>query len=163
VAADQTKSVDTALSLADFYLAIGRRADAVDVLHSIQTLKDGASAATTRLAAIEFTAGRKGNAYKLLQDLLKENPKHVSEGRIDEAFQTISAAAAADPKEPGVQILLGKAHLARHETENARTAFNEALRLSTHSVEPQIQLALKLNPNFDGAERARKAMAELVY
>jgi tetratricopeptide (TPR) repeat protein len=152
MAFEQTQSVEAALSLADFYLAIARRADAVDVLHSILKMKDGFAAATTRLAAIEFIAGRKSNAYKLLQDVLKLNPKHVpalavrtrllmSEGRVDEAFQTISAAAVADPKEPSVQILLGKVHLARHESEDARAAFNEAVRLSAHSVEPQIELA----------------------
>ena len=55
----------------------GRRTDSVEVLKGILTLKDGFASATTRLAAIEFSAGRKANGYKLLEDVLKLNPKHV--------------------------------------------------------------------------------------
>ena len=149
---EQAKSIETGLSLADFYLAVGRRADSVEVLKGILTLKDGFASATTRLAAIEFSAGRKANGYKLLDDVLKLNPKHVpalavktrfflTEGKTDEALKTITQAVSADQKEAETYILLGKTHLARLELDDAKTAFNEAVKLGSRNVEPQVELA----------------------
>jgi len=137
---EQAKSVETGLSLADFYLGIGRRADSVEVLKGILALKDGFASATTRLAAIEFSSGRKANGYKLLEDVLKLNAKHVpalavktrfllTEGRTDEALKTITLAVSADQKEAETYILLGKTHLARLEVDDAKAAFNEAVKL----------------------------------
>ena len=149
---DQAQTLETGLSLADYYLGTGRRTDAVDVLHRILAMKDGFASATTRLAAIEFSSGHKANGYKLLQDVLTLNPKHVpalavktrlllSEARNDEALKTITLAVNADPKEPEAHILLGKVHMARLELDDARAAFNEAMKLGSHNVEPQVELA----------------------
>ena len=149
---EQAKTIETGLSLADYYLALGRRSDSVEVLKGILALKDGFASATTRLAGIEFSAGRRANAYKLLDDVLKLNPKHVpalavktrfylTEGRTEEALKTITLAVSADQREAETYILLGKTHLARLEVDEAKTAFNEAVKLGSRNVEPQVELA----------------------
>src|SRR5262249_25735609 len=137
---EQAKTIETGLSLADYYLALGRRPESVEVLKGIQALKDGFASATTRLAGIEFSAGRRANAYKLLDDVLKLNPKHVpalavktrfylTEGRTEEALKTITLAVSADQREAETYILLGKTHLARLQVHEAKTPFNAPVKL----------------------------------
>jgi Tfp pilus assembly protein PilF len=60
----------------------------------------------------------------------------------------LKRAVELDPSNPVHQYHLGMAYAQEGSDKTARKT---------------LQLALRLNPNFDGAERARKAMAELVY
>src|SRR5262249_56111545 len=132
--------VRAGLWLADDDLALGRRPESVEVLKGTLARKGGFASATTRLAGIEFSAGRKANAYKLLDDVLKLNPKHVpalavktrfylTEGRTDEALKTITLAVSADQKEAETYVLLGKTHLARLQVHEAKTPFNAPVKL----------------------------------
>ncbi len=66
---------------------------------------------------------------------------YMHSGRGTEAVRVAKALAAAHPRSPGIQSLLGSAWLAARERVPARQAFNRARELDPKFLEPLVRLA----------------------
>ncbi len=140
------------LNLGDYYLRANRPKDAVDVLRPLASNSTVGHDAKVRLAALEFSAGRKNEANKLVDEVLSEQPTHsaalvtkaqllLADNRIDEALARAQAAAAADPGSAVAQYALGSVHSVRNEIPEAIKAFNEVLRINPRAISAQMRVA----------------------
>lgn len=138
--------------LADYYIASGQSKKAVPLLQQIASNKGTRSAVDLRLAALDFREGRRPEAQKRLDELLKREPKNASglvmqaeflsaEGKLDEAIGRLQAAVAANPSLAEAQFALGRAYAAKNDREQAIKAFNETLRLNPRAVGAQLELS----------------------
>jgi len=154
-AAAHDEASEAQLALADYYVGRKRPNDATPILQSLLKKEDVRSAATARLAGIEYIAGRRDEAHKKLDDLLAKEPRNVQilvlktrwllgEGRNDDALASAKAAVAADPKSVDARYVLGNVYAARQEVEPAMAAYKEVLELNPRLIPPQLELA-KLN------------------
>src|SRR5262249_51697700 len=95
------------LTLADYYIAMQRYANAKVVLDRLAADPQGFEPATIRLAALGLAAGNRDEAYRLIESVLKKNPKQLdalmgkarlqfSDGKLDEANVTAQAAIAVN-------------------------------------------------------------------
>ena len=75
-------AVDAAgrLALADYYMGVGRNTDAMKLLTELQQSaeKPDAREARLRIASIEYGAGRKAEAHRHLDELIKERPRFAA-------------------------------------------------------------------------------------
>ena len=71
------KNTNAQIVLADYYIASGRSKDAVPILQRIASVKEVRNAAELRLAEIDFREGRRSEAQKRLDDLLKREPNNA--------------------------------------------------------------------------------------
>ncbi|MBM3778670.1 MAG: tetratricopeptide repeat protein [Acidimicrobiia bacterium] len=147
----------TRLALADYYVLTGRGAAARPVLEEIAgdaRLRDGggATAAATRLASIDFAAGRAAEAHGRLDAVLARDARNsealqvkarilLAERRLDPALDAARTAAEADSSSSPAQHLLGSVLAARGEREAAIAAFSEAARLNPQAVASRVQLS----------------------
>jgi tetratricopeptide (TPR) repeat protein len=143
------------LTLADYYVGRNRQKEAIPVLERLLAREEVRSAASARLAGIEYVEGHPDAAYKKLDELLARQPRNAPilvlktrwllfEGRTDEALTTAKAAVAADAKSVEALYVLGNVHVARRETEPAMAAYKGVLGLNPRMVPAQLDLA-KLN------------------
>ena len=97
-------------------------------------------------------AGKFGSGAAELEAVLKKDPNQIAAGVTLTGLyiasdQGTKAATVADalfkrqPKSPGLANLLGTALTAKGDADNARKAFEEALKLDASFLEPQINLA----------------------
>src|SRR5205823_4863311 len=77
-ATEHKNDVDARLRLADYYLGIGRSADATAILTDLRLAREGYAAATTRLAMIAFASGRRDRADTLADEVLRKEPKNAA-------------------------------------------------------------------------------------
>ena len=65
------------IRLAEYYMAIGKPAEARSLMESVaKGTGEAASMATVRLAAVAVSEGRQNDAYKLIDEALQKNPKN---------------------------------------------------------------------------------------
>lgn len=140
------------LMLADYYLGVGRSADAAPVLTALTQDAAVGSAARTRLAAIDYSAGRIDAAIAALDALLEEEPRNVQAllvrastlfdaAKYDEALARADAAIAVEPWSAAAHFARGRILRAKLEPEQAKAAFNEVLRLNPRAAGAQVELA----------------------
>src|SRR5206468_12366004 len=67
-------STDAKMVLADFYLREGRTKDAVAVLEPLSNEGDAFVPAKLRLAAVDFQANKRPQAYQMIEEILKREP-----------------------------------------------------------------------------------------
>ena len=150
--AEDVKNTNAQIVLADYYIASGRSKDAVPVLQRIASVKEVRNAADLRLAEIDFREGRRPEAQKRLDELLKREPNNArglvlqagflsTEGKLDEAIGRLQAAVTANPSLVEAQFALGRAYATKNDREQAIKAFNETLRLNPRAVAAQLELS----------------------
>jgi len=139
-------------SLTDYYIASGRAKDAVARLESdSKTLKD-VPEAPQRLARAVAAAGDTVKAKALVEQVLASNPTAVdtqllkgelllNEGRREEAFEAIRAAAVSNPDSADAQFALARFYVARGDTTGAEAAYREVLRINPRAAAAQIEMA----------------------
>ena len=139
-------------SLSDYYVRIGRYADAVKTLEDLAAAPAQYATARTQIAMLEFASGRRATADAIIDDVLKREPRNATalttkarlllvQERYDDAAQAIKVALSIAPGSPDAQLTLGRIELAKHNLENARKAFNETLRLDPRSLAAQLELS----------------------
>lgn len=150
--ADQTASGTTKLGLADYYLAMNRPDDAMKVLEGLAAQKGSASAAQTRIAAIDFVRKQGPQAHKVIDEVLQRDPKYVpallvkarfllAERKIDEALAKALAATASDRASIQAHYLVGSLYRLKNERDKAIASFTEVLKLNPQASAAQFQLA----------------------
>lgn len=149
---DHASTAPLKLALADYYVLINRPDDAMRVLEGVSQLKDAASPAQTRVAAIEYVNSGKAEGNRVIDAVLARDPKNVpallvktrfqmKEGKLDAALVSAKAAAAADAQSIQARYLMGTILRARRRPEEAIAAFNEVLKINPRAAAAQVQLA----------------------
>jgi tetratricopeptide (TPR) repeat protein len=147
-----TSAVTPKLALADFYLASDRSKDAADVLELLAKDKDGFGPAKLRLAAIDFRAGRRQQAYQTIEEVLKLFPKTLQtletktrflleDRKFDEAIKITNSVVAAEPRATTSHFLRGLALASRGSTDEAIKAMQRVLELAPAAMPAQLELA----------------------
>jgi tetratricopeptide (TPR) repeat protein len=169
-------SVDPLLVLADYHRRTGSMEKALaDVDRAIKLEPKNESA---RLRRAELMVDQKGESatptpesWAIVRDVLKENPKSVlglfTEGKfylLDKKYaESATSLRRVIDEQPNAaaHVLLGTAYLAQHQTELARSEFQQALQLDAQSLPARSQLAalyLDANENENAAREAKTAL-----
>lgn len=170
--ASLTDDVAPKLVLADFYLVGNRMQEAQAVLQPLLGSNDGFIPAKLRLAAIDFSSGRRPEAHKALDEIFAREPKHedaslakarflLVEGKANEALTMARSVVAANPASVGGYFVLGTALRATGAFAEARTAFLDVLRARPAAVgalEQAADLNLILGSPQAAADFARQAI-----
>lgn len=138
--------------LADFYLEAKKVDQAVAILQPLLEAKDGFVPAKMRLAAIEFTSGRKPQAYASVDEALQREPNNdqvllekarflMTDSKPAEALALASAAVTANPRSAPAHYMRGVALQATRENDQAIDAFRQVLQLRPTAVPAQLALA----------------------
>ena len=143
------------LTLADYYRGVGREAEAIKLLEEMAESpeKSDAREARLRMASIDYAAGRKVEAHRAVDALIRERPGYAS-ARVTksrmllrdgaparEALAQAREAVKADPYLPAAQYALGLAAFAEHNLDEAAKAFEETLKLSPQAATVRMHLA----------------------
>ena len=142
------------LALADYYTGMGDRQRAMSVLQAVEagTDKSDARAAKLRVAALEYSAGRKAEALKIVDEVIHEKPKYeeariakarmlLIDGKTDQASAEAQEAVKINAGSPAAQYTLGLTAVARRETAAAQDAFEKVLTLNPRAAAARLQLA----------------------
>jgi tetratricopeptide (TPR) repeat protein len=152
VLADVSKSPASRFQLADYYLSVGRTKDAATLLAPLSSDPATFADAEARLAALDYSVGRRGEAYKRLDAVLAKIPKHgpvlvmktqwlTAENKLDEALAGANAAVVADPQSAAAHFALAVVHDRRREVADAVKSYNEVLRLNPRAAAAQVELS----------------------
>ncbi len=109
--ADNSKEAAPKIALADYYLLVNRKDEALKLLQGISSEKDAFVPAKSRIAAVQFADGKKDDAYTTVNEVLGKEPKNAAallvkarflaaDGKLDEALPQAQAAVAAIPIRP---------------------------------------------------------------
>ena len=150
--ADASEDPRPRLTLADYYIARRRPKEARPILETLAKRQDSAAAAKARLAGIEYEAGARDTAYKLIDALVAEYPRSAQiltvkgrwlrlETKAEEALAVAQAATKGDPKSIEAWSLLGAVQLTRNKREEAIAAYEEVLHLRPAAYDARIALA----------------------
>ena len=143
------------LALADYYMGVGRNADARRLLEEIERSaeKSDAREARLRIASIEYGSGRKAEAHRIIDELIADRPRYaaartakarmlLSDGAPpSEAVAQAREAVKGDPYLPAAHYALGLAAFADRSLDEAARAFEEAVKLSPKAAAARMQLA----------------------
>jgi tetratricopeptide (TPR) repeat protein len=140
------------VTLADFYLLRNKTQEATAVLQPLVNTKDGFVPAKIRLAAIDFAAGRRTQAYQALDDVIKRDPRNeaalLEKSRLQmldrkpaEALATANAVLIVNPKSAAGHFLKGQILTSTGSTDDAVKEYQEVLQLSPAATAALIQLA----------------------
>lgn len=147
-----TKSPEATVALADFYIARSDEGAARGLLQPLSSARDGGTAATLRLAALDHAAGRKDQAYEQIDKVLTSGPVNLqallvkskmllADGRRDDALLPAELAVKSHPESTSAFYALGRVQAVRNQTDAAIAAFKEALRLNPRAAGVQVALA----------------------
>ena len=161
-----------ALALADYYLAMGRLADARQVIDGLSANDALFSETRRRLAAILYAEKKPAEAQKALDDLLAKTPTDADalllrarleqlERRPEDALRSAQAALKANPNLVAAHYLQGELHEAAGRVDEAIAAFQEVLRLNPGVAGAQLELA-RLNLAKTGGAAASVGYSEQV-
>jgi tetratricopeptide (TPR) repeat protein len=162
--AEISRTAESQITLADYYLTQNRIAEAIAVLNTAAKEQDGYAEARSRLAAIDYAAGRTAEAHKSIDETLVKRPSHpralmtkaqflLVENKIDEALTRVRAAVTADSRSVDAHYTLGSIYASKGDVDEAIKEFNAVLTLSPRSVAAQMELA-RLNLARGEAARA---------
>ena len=142
------------LDLADYYQATGRPARALDVLRSMQNADDKKDqrAARLKIAAIEYESGQKASAYRIVDELIAEQPKReepkIAKARLlirdddpEQAARLAKDALTLNRQSASAHYTLGLAALAVQNLNEAEASFNEVARINPRAGAARLQLA----------------------
>ena len=161
------------LTLADFYTANGRVAEARSILEKIAgRVGRSSSPAKLRLAALSAEGGDLLSAKRLIEEVLAKEPANteallgkaevaVRQHQLDDALETLQTAVKNNPSSAPARYALGRLFVLRRESKEAADAFGEALKLNPRMAPADFELAkLALaERRLDEAEKfAREAL-----
>ena len=150
---DVTGSPTSLFSLAEYYIATRRAAEAISILSPLAADSRTASEAKHRLARAYAATGAHVRAYALIEEILAQNPRNaqtlllkgqllLDDNRRDEAIESIRSAVDADPTLAAAQFTLGRAYAARGDFPGAEAAFREVLKINPSASAAQTELSL---------------------
>ena len=150
--AESSGDVPSALVLADYYVRLGRGAESQALLENLRNRPAGLVPATVRLAALDFAAGRRREAYSRLDHVLKERPRNILieearaqflllEGKSRDALRVSTALVQANPRGTRSQFLYAQALEATGAFDESRQVLQELLSRDTSSVPLQVRLS----------------------
>jgi tetratricopeptide (TPR) repeat protein len=101
---------------------------------------------------IEYELGRRDNAYALLDEVFKKEPRNADalvtkarwllhEQKADEALAAAQEAVKLEPQAWDAHELVGAAHAARRAVEEAFTAYSEAVRLNPQAADSLVAMS----------------------
>ena len=140
-----------ALLLASSQMAMGRHARAAQIME--ESLKRGDNPAARALLGMSLVgAGKFEPGAAELEATLKQDPNqiqagvslvglYVASGQATKAVVVADGLAKRQPKNAGLQSLLGSALAAKGDVVAARSAFDQALKLDPKFIEPLLNLA----------------------
>ena len=169
-----TDDLNAQLALADFYIGEKRVADARARLEAVAKHPAGAPAAKARLAAIEYDAGNRALAYKMLDELLAKNATDaavmvvkagwlLSEGKVDESMAIANSAVRADARSADAHAFLGSLHVVKNAPAEAIKDFTSVLQLRPRDLNAMVALValhLQMGDVEAAAGFAKQAVAE---
>jgi tetratricopeptide (TPR) repeat protein len=140
------------LSVADYYLAMGRKDDAARLLEELAASAEMYVPAKVRLATLAASQNERQRANQIVDEVLVRDAKAgsalelkarllLADGKRDQALDKAKAAVAAEPRLVPAQYTLGLTYLALNDADNARKAFEETLKLNPRAAAAQMQLA----------------------
>lgn len=149
---EESKDSAPGFVLADLYVATGRPELAIERLQVLQKVTADIVPAKLRLAAIDYSAGRKAEGFADLDEAIKAAPKApqgyvmkarflVAEKRLDEAVAALQTAIANAPEYPTAHFWLAETYLRQRKVDEAKAAFTETLKLTPSFVPAQIALS----------------------
>lgn len=142
--------------LKKLYLSLPRRTriyvlcfTAMGFLLLYETMGGGAA----KIAALSGTDREIASARKL-----------QSEGRVDEAIDTVGKVKKIDPKNPEVYLLLGDLYLERGKVDNAITEYKEVIKIDPNRgvVYPKLARIYLLQGRREDAENANREIDRLL-
>lgn len=168
------KDARATLMLAEVYVKTRRPERARPLYESLAQVKATRQIAVSRLATLDYAAGRHPEAHAALDEEIKQSPKNVAllalkahwlllEDRKEEALTMAKQAVAADAQSAQAQFTLGRAYAANRNEDLAMAAFKETLRLSPNMTAAQLELSRallatgKADQALQHAQAARKA------
>ncbi len=133
------------LLLADVYIYQGRTDDAIKALAPLSQAGRGDPVATALQGRALLIAGRLDEAASLLQEGLKTHPADRElvlaaadvarvQGNADEALRWFSQVTLAHPKSHEAWFGVGRIQVDKEDVRQAKTALDEALRLSPNEA-----------------------------
>jgi tetratricopeptide (TPR) repeat protein len=144
----------TDLLLADYYVTMRQRDKGMAILEKAASGSDAevSASARWRIASLRYADGSQDEAHRLLDEVLRADPKNAralllkadfltKERKLDEALARAKAATAAGPEIASAHYALGMVHRARGEVDESIQAFNEALRLNPRAAAAEVALA----------------------
>jgi tetratricopeptide (TPR) repeat protein len=137
-------------ALSDFYLATNRAKEAVALLEPYAEKRQ--PSVKHRLAAAIAASGDRARAHRLLDELLKADPRDaqaqllkgqllLDDGRSDDALSSVRSAVEIEPTSVAAQFALGKVYAARGDLPGAEKAFTEAVKLNPRAAAAQVELS----------------------
>jgi tetratricopeptide (TPR) repeat protein len=163
------------LALADYYVAMRRPNDALEVLEPLADHERAAAGAKVRMAAIEYARNQKQKAHTLVDEVLASDPTYPlglltkarflsADGDLEAALAKSNAAISAEPRMLAAHYLKGTVLTGLRRVDEAIDAFSEVLRQNPRATAAQIQLS-RLNraagrsgPSVELAEAAAKSV-----
>lgn len=154
-------STDMQLGLAGFYAKSGQVAKARERYMAIVDQykeKPAGLDANVRLAELDLIAGKRVDAERRVEDVLKQNPRSsdalILSGRMalakrngKDAVQAFRTVLHDQPDKGAVQYLLGQAYELTGETNLAKESFERAVALYPDQVEAKRSLAVLESKN----------------
>jgi putative PEP-CTERM system TPR-repeat lipoprotein len=150
--AEAAPSIEAELALADFYVAMKRPAEAMPILQRVARQPAGYSEARSRIATLEYAAGRHAEAHTIIDAALAHDPSHVRalltkaeflirDHQPDEALKRAQAAVDADPSSIAGHYTLGSIYASRLQVDEAIAEFEEVLKLNPRAGAAHMELA----------------------
>jgi tetratricopeptide (TPR) repeat protein len=152
VVADVSKTSAAVFQLADYYVSVGRTKDAANLLAPLSKDPSTFAEAESRLAAMDYSAGRTAEAHTRLDAVVARMPTYAPvlvmktqwqtrENNLDEALASGRAATVSDPQSAAAHFALAVVHDRRREVADAVKSYNEVLRLNPRAAAAQVELS----------------------
>jgi tetratricopeptide (TPR) repeat protein len=150
--AEVSKAPAAYFALAEFYVATNRAQDAIALLTPLAADGRRVVGAKNRLAAALAASGDRSGAYRLVDEILKEDPRDgqtqlqkgqllLEDGKSDQALASVQAAVAAEPTSASAQFALGRIYQTRGDRSGAEKAFQEVVKLNPRVAAAQVELS----------------------
>jgi tetratricopeptide (TPR) repeat protein len=150
--ADKTQTTAAMLMLADYYIGQGRSADARARLEPLTHGDvEAVVGSRTRLARLDFSEGKRNEAYANLTEALAKDSKDVDalvlrsqffivERDTARALQIAREAVSAGPASTEARVVLAEAFARRHELAESIRSLNEVLQMNPTLESAKIRL-----------------------
>jgi tetratricopeptide (TPR) repeat protein len=156
------------LDLAAYLVSQRQPDEALKVLEKVATDPANYVTARTRMATITHSAGRPGDAHKIVAEILRRYPGEpralavsaqlfLAERRLDNALANAREAIERDPNGEEGHFVMARVHLAREQLEPARRSLREVLRLDPTRLEAMIELS-RIHARRDELDTAIQTM-----
>jgi len=166
--AEAANTDEARLALADYYLEIRRLDDARAILTPLSLQPASFGPASLRLAAIEVSRKNTPAASALVHNVLEQTPKYaparlfelrllLMDGHIDQALAAAEALVKDEPNNAAgasASAVIGSIEASRDRLEDARKAYENALRIQPQSMSVALALA-HLQLRLGDAEQAK--------